>query len=361
MIYYIYEATKYNQAEQKNALSKARDDINKIFSALGAKPINLSEGKNNTYQNTSCCSPIFCYRELRRKLSILQPRDTIFIQSPTFFNSLLASNCIKELSKKEISTILIVHDLEWLRKKPIHDKFDYLIQGKWPLKAASKIVVHNLKMKEIVRKIGVSDERIVLLKIFDYLIPDYDERKMNQKYNHKNGPIIIAGNLDRKKAGYLGSLPENPIFHLYGAGYDEKKLGHVQYFGAFLPNELPFQLSGSFGLVWDGNSSETCSGIHGDYLKINNPHKMSLYLASNLPVVTWKQAAQADFVLENNCGFTVDSLHEIADVIAHMTNAQYDVMKKNAERIGAELRRGTYTKRAINQCINEAKWTVKDE
>ncbi len=32
------------------------------------------------------------------------------------------------------------------------------------------------------------------------------------------------------------------------------------YFGSFLPDELPAALEGGFGLVWDGDSAETCSG-----------------------------------------------------------------------------------------------------
>ena len=50
-------------------------------------------------------------------------------------------------------------------------------------------------------------------------------------------------------------------------------------------------MEGSFGLVWDGISVETCAGVYGEYLKVNNPHKTSLYLASGIPVIIWKEAA----------------------------------------------------------------------
>ena len=39
------------------------------------------------------------------------------------------------------------------------------------------------------------------------------------------------------------------------------------YFGSFLPDELPVALEGGFGLVWDGDSAETCSGVFGEYLR----------------------------------------------------------------------------------------------
>lgn len=49
--------------------------------------------------------------------------------------------------------------------------------------------------------------------------------------------------------------------------------------------ELPGALVQSFGLVWDGNSMDTCTGNYGSYLRINDPHKVSLYLSSGLPII----------------------------------------------------------------------------
>ena len=31
-----------------------------------------------------------------------------------------------------------------------------------------------------------------------------------------------------------------------------------------MPDELPFAMKGSFGLVWDGESANTCTGIFGE-------------------------------------------------------------------------------------------------
>ena len=61
-------------------------------------------------------------------------------------------------------------------------------------------------------------------------------------------------------------------------------LENETYFGSFLPDELPAALEGGFGLVWDGDSAETCSGVFGEYLRYNNSHKASLYLASGFPL-----------------------------------------------------------------------------
>ena len=107
---------------------------------------------------------------------------------------------------------------------------------------------------------------------------------------------MIAGNLRRHKAEYVYRLPDSQKFNLYGVGYEKQNKNNICYHGSFDPDELPFVLEGSFGLVWDGDSAETCSGVYGQYLKVNNPHKCSLYLATGLPVIVWKESTVARIV-----------------------------------------------------------------
>ena len=40
-------------------------------------------------------------------------------------------------------------------------------------------------------------------------------------------------------------------------GYEGKEKQNIKYYGAFMPDELPFAMKGSFGLVWDGAVSYT--------------------------------------------------------------------------------------------------------
>ena len=110
---------------------------------------------------------------------------------------------------------------------------------------------------------------------------------------------------------------------------------------------------GGFGLVWDGDSAHTCSGMYGEYLKINNPHKASLYLASGFPIIVWKQSALADFVRNNNCGILVNSLFEIAETLKSISEDEYQEMIKNSKRIGEKIRQGHYLKIAVEKCENE--------
>lgn len=106
-------------------------------------------------------------------------------------------------------------------------------------------------------------------------------------------------------------------------------------------------MNGDFGLVWDGPESKTCTGVYGDYLKFNNPHKTSLYLASGLPIIIWKEAAMAQFVLKNECGIVIDSLDDIEFKLSKISSASYRKMKMNAEEIGKKLRSGHFTRSAL--------------
>ena len=158
----------------------------------------------------------------------------------------------------------------------------------------------------------------------------------------------MAGNLAQEKAGYLYNLPEAPAYNLYGVGFDESRaLANETYFGSFLPDELPAALEGGFGLVWDGDSVETCSGFFGEYLRYNNSHKASLYLASGFPLVVWEQSALSHFVLEKGCGIAVESLHDVEATIDRLSDDDYQNLVGNAKRVGQEIRDGYYLKTAL--------------
>ena len=131
------------------------------------------------------------------------------------------------------------------------------------------------------------------------------------------------------------------------------KLGdNLKYFGSFKPDELPGKLEGKFGLVWDGDSLDTCSGNTGNYLRYNNPHKTSLYLSAGIPVIIWKEAAMSNFIEKHKAGILVESLTEIDDVINNISDSDYTELKNNAIQIGMQLRNGYYYKKAVQKCLD---------
>lgn len=220
------------------------------------------------------------------------------------------------------------------------------IQESGLLGAADGIIAHNPIMKSVLVDKGIEEDKIVSLGIFDYLIPNFQEKTGLTK----NQPIIVAGNLAQEKAGYLYSLPKEPAYNLYGVGFDESRaLANETYFGSFLPDELPAALEGGFGLVWDGDSAETCSGVFGEYLRYNNSHKASLYLASGFPLVVWEESALSTFVKENHCGITVASLSELIEKLKKLSEEEYQNLVQCAQTIGKNIRSGVYLKSALGR------------
>ena len=112
--------------------------------------------------------------------------------------------------------------------------------------------------------------------------------------------------------------------------------------GAFPADEIPSKLNEGFGLVWDGEGIDGCTGNTGDYLRYNNPHKLSLYLVSGLPVVIWSEAAEAQFVKDNNVGIVVNSIDDFSNAFDELSEQQYYEMVENARKISGKLRNGEY-------------------
>lgn len=268
-----------------------------------------------------------------------------------YFGTKIAVLMIPLVRKRfHLKTIVLLHDLESLRSK---DSLTTKYTDIQLINVSDYIICHNHKMKEYLIHKGIAPQKIVVLEIFDYLC---DEKRKKMEVMREKNSIAIAGNLASNKCGYLYKFIEsNPTLHidLYGANYEGKEeFPNAEYHGSFAPEKLPSEITSAFGLIWDGSEIVTCSGAFGEYLKYNNPHKLSLYMAAGIPVVTWKQAAIADFVEKHQVGIVVDSLVNLSDVLDRISEEQYDTMKINAKAIGEKLRRGFYFRRALQEVLD---------
>ena len=322
---------KETYVKANHAGPKARMDAEAIMVDVGFEEYYLSESRKN---------------------NVLNKNDIIVLQFPLLWKSLKKQIRMRFLKKKNFKAYLLIHDIESLRNKKIKTFSDfkhsiiYYLQNKTVLERVNGIIAHNDKMKSELVKMGINKEKIISLEIFDYLIPNFIEDK-----NYDKDKILLAGNFDIRKTKYARILPEKPDFEIYGINFENNNLpNNVHYKGSFSPEELPNHLKGGFGLVWDGDSSDTCSGMYGEYLKINNPHKASLYLASNFPIIVWRQSALADFVIRNNCGIIIDSLYEIAGILESMNEEKYQQLIDNCKKIGEKIRQGDYLKKALEEC-----------
>jgi glycosyltransferase involved in cell wall biosynthesis len=354
---YFIQELQDDEGLQKTAGIKARDDVDNILASMGYMPLRIVVDQNKRKEAGSLESLKIHYeigRIWKEALQDLGEGDSLVIQFPVSSHSVMIARQVRRCQKRGARIILLVHDLETLRVLTRDDikpwvRARILMEEGDLLKRADCIIAHNRHMRKKLMEMGYRGERIINLKIFDYLIPGADQGRSLDRERTKDMPLIIAGALLRHKAGYIYELPADLTFNLYGKGYEEEGKKNICYHGALMPDDLPFELEGSFGLVWDGNTSSTCATGYGEYLKINNPHKTSLYLASQIPVIIWKEAALAEFVEHYGCGFAVDSLHEIPERIAAMTETEYQEMLKNCRKMSERLRAGWYTRKAVEE------------
>ena len=333
----------------RNAGNKARNDVEEIVKREGYQPLLLTV--DNWYHMGTVKAQQHKAKALAQAFSQLKSGDQLLIQFPMLHHSFFTTRLVRKIQRRGVKVYFIIHDLEALRYAnldtvPLKHKIRVHLQESSLLKIADGVIAHNPIMKSVLVDKGIAEDKIVSLGIFDYLIPNFQEKSGQTK----DQPIIVAGNLAQEKAGYLYKLPAEPSYNLYGVGFDENRaLLNETYFGSFLPDELPSVLEGGFGLVWDGDSADTCSGVFGEYLRFNNSHKASLYLASGFPLVVWKQSALSHFVLEKNCGVAVESLHDLKNTIENLSDADYQELVANAKNIGKKIRDGFYLTSALKK------------
>jgi hypothetical protein len=212
-------------------------------------------------------------------------------------------------------------------------------------------VVHTPEMQQWLTSVH-PNSRSVVLGLFDFLAPGVE------KTRQRGAGVAFAGNLEKspfvEKLGEVTRQSPVLVFHLYGPGKQDEKsfLPNVEYHGVHAPYTMPAVIAGGFGLVWDGDGITACSGSFGQYLQYNSQHKLSLYLLSNLPVIIWKGAANATFIEDNQLGFTIDGLDEIAGKINAIPDNIYAQMVSNTIPWGKKIAAGHFTNRALAAIID---------
>lgn len=338
-IYYISE----KPFQSNHAGSKARIDIDSI----------LEQNKFNSYETFNQfivssklkkCFKIISFNYLKKiwKLNCLQNKMLI-LQYPFYFDKITNYFFYNALKKNKV--ILFLHDMDSLRS------FKNLKKEILILNQAECIILHNEKMIKFLQNNGLKS-KVVNLELFDYLL----EKSIPQKSYTLGKNIVFAGNIAKSRFLSSNCISEiGLIFNLYGPNFKESSISGntIVYKGSYKPDVIPYNLEGNFGLIWDGESIETCEGNYGSYLKYNNPHKLSLYIAAGLPVITWKQAAIAKFIEENEIGFAVNSLYEISSVIDNLDNETYQEYIENIKSLQGKVCNGYFTQRALNEIVDD--------
>lgn len=249
---------------------------------------------------------------------------------------------------KGAKVVTIIHDLGSFRSKRLT-----VSQEIHRLRHSDVIIAHSESMKNWLEAQHL-ERPIVVLEIFDYLSDSKPSDILPQENEYK---VMFAGVLSPKHNAFLYKLAKLPdrVFKivLYGSGVDKEYLegAVVEDKGFVTSDELIRTAEGHFGLVWYGPELEGGHGPLGEYLQYNAPHKMSLYLRCNSPVIIWDKAALAPFVKKYQVGLCLSSLAELNQVLSGMSVDDYCNMKRNVQVISARLAQGYYVNTALQSAF----------
>ena len=356
MIYCINTIKYEKSVGSRTAGKKAPDDVAKIVETnFHAKIIHFAERESaNDVLGRHIEKVINTFKNWNKVFKDIKTGDVLIVQHP-YEGVFACSLAMRLLRIRKVKIIIFIHDLLMLRSGIESKVSNHKINKNRKLEQkvlelSDCIIAHNSSMKEYLKSIGISEHKVFELSLFDYLT--------DCSIDGDRGPydgLIIAGNLSKNKSAYIYSFIEcddrKEILHLYGPNYEESSFNDVYYEGVFDSDALPHYLIGAYGIVWDGNSIDGCNGAAGEYLKFNNPHKLSLYIRAGLPVIVWEKSAIARFVHNNDIGIAVASLRDISRAIEVITQERYSQLQSNVAVLQKKISLGKFTVESLTNAI----------
>ncbi|MBS9461554.1 beta-1,6-galactofuranosyltransferase [Flagellimonas sp. 389] len=338
-LFYISRNYKFS----RNAASKPKMDCETVLTKMGFKNLGFKQSNHPS----SAIGAVISFFGIMKGLIRLPNRSVFCMQYPLskFFNLVVFF-----ASLKKCTLIIIVHDVKFLMGKRKDAAGEIRKFNK-----ADYLIVHNESMKKWFEE-NACKARMVTNDIFDYIHTMTKEIHQNDTTPTE---VVFAGGLGKEKSEFLYSADnlghKNYVLKLYGGGFNKEAVDSsssiLSYQGVFSPDKVISEISGSFGLVWNGNSIDGCSGEFGKYLQYNNPHKTSLYLLCGLPVIIWKKAAMAKFIEKENLGLTIDSLSDLESTLNQLSNEDYSKIIKNVKIARTKIAEGHYLKAAMEKVL----------
>lgn len=324
-----------------SAGNKAKTDNEVTLQEMGA--VNL--GLHRMINNNKIIAFFFDLVSIIRACILLKKGDILFLQYPVKKYFTFLCNIAK---KKDAKTISLIHDLGSFRRKKLTIEKEIN-----RLSYSDYIIASNENMKTWLQKHGLQ-KPIGVLGLFDYRSMAFHKNAPQTSSFHK---VVYAGALSMRKNAFLIKLTKNlKTWNLIIVG-NKKGLQGLQnnpcvtYHGFVPSDEFISDIDANFGLVWDGDSLDTCSGEYGIYLKWNSPHKVSFNLRAGLPIIIWKEAAVAPIIEKEGVGITVNSLKELSTKLNSLTVGDYQKMKANAKILAQKLNEGFFLQQAIAKSL----------
>ena len=343
--------------------NKAKTDIECTLQQMGA--VNL--GLHTTFYRSKVVAFVLNLVGIIKMMVCIRRGDVLLLQYPvkkyfSFICRYAHWRCAR--------IVVVIHDLMSLHRKRVtlETEFSRLSKG-------DVIIASNEKMQDWLAKQGLQ-RPMTALGLFDYrsdAVPQHDT--FDKSHSTLNTPLgsaallceehstnhlslVYAGALVMRKNSYLLELAnkaETFDLHIYGNADGLpgiEKAPHAVCYPFTPADEFIRNADGDFGLVWDGDSLETCQGDFGEYLRYNSPHKVSFYLRAGLPVIIWREAAVASIIEQEGIGITIASIAELEQRLQTLTTEDLEQMRKNVALVSQRLASGHYFCEALRSALS---------
>ena len=276
----------------------------------------------------------------------LRKDDILFLQYPVKKYFVFLCQFAKF---RKASSIVFIHDLGSFRRGKVK-----VPQEIKKLMKADYLIAANTAMRSWLLDHGYSHP-VGIMGFHDYLANSSPKRSPSIERTYIT--VAYAGGLAKRKNIFLEKLSHQSFSYkllLYGNNKDLELCNDKNIIQHPFMKDTDFieNVRANFGLIWDGDNLDECSGPWGEYLKYNSPHKASFYIRAGLPLIIWQNAALAPVIEEEGIGITIDSLNDLDDILNNITKEHYAFMKENVSRINAQISTGHNLRTALLQAID---------
>ncbi|MCO6025612.1 galactofuranosyltransferase [Prevotella cerevisiae] len=325
--------------------SKAKTDNEITLLEMGAHNLGLP----STYYRSKIITFFLDLLGIFKLVMTIKPNDILVLQYPVKKYFSFICNIAHRHGAK---TVTVIHDLGCMRRKKLSED-----QEIHRLMHSDYVIASNESMASWLRDHGYQHP-LYALGLFDYRSEACAHFPELINASHQLFTLVYAGSLAMRKNSFLLKIQpqiKNYQLQIYGDrdGLPELKDSNYLHVNGFMDSDdFIKHVKGDFGLVWDGDSLDTCSGSFGEYLHWNSPHKVSFYLRAGLPVIVWQDAAVAPIIQEEGIGICIKRLSELNNLLPKISDQKIYEMRKNVYRVSERLRKGGYLKTVLETVMN---------
>lgn len=327
---------------------KAKTDIEQTLNEMGAVNLGLPQTRNK-HKIYDFFRNLF---GIVRLIGTCRKGDVVVLQYPVkkYFDTIC-----RFVHRRGGYIVAIIHDLGCFRRKRLTVEEEIV-----RLNRADVLIAPNAYQKRWLIDHGCRAQ-ITIYGLHDYRteqIKPYTFEELCNRPDRTHYSLCFVGGLHEKNNGYLyrlGEILKHTELHLYGNGFSKAAASAsklLRYHGFGHDETIIRDRVADFGLSWYGDTCDGASGNLGEYMVINNPHKVSLYLRCGMPVILWNKAGLAEVVKQEGIGFCVDSLDEVEERLDALTEEQYRAMLKNVARIATKIAKGQSCRTAVKDAYD---------